>query len=364
MRWFRQSSRPSRLTHVDVAVFDTAAEQLDFTLDASQRRAVNALSSGTSNLYLWGPVGRGKSWLMATYFTALPPDRKLRIHFHEFFRDLHRSIRLHGDLESALTDLIGDTDVVCFDEFHVHDPADGLFISRMLPVLFERGIRVIMTSNYSPQSLLPNPLFHDDFLPTIALIERSFLNISVDGPVDYRTISNHDTGFAAGHWVSPGSPDQVAHLGHACPTTTESTTLTPAGHAIHARRAERGALWIDFHELCETPTAPVDYLALATEFPHWIIDGIPDLRTAGPEPAQRFANVIDVLYDRDVTPTLLATTTLGALTSAGSLPRDIERVTSRLGQLVRVEAATTASRTTTADPRHVDGLIDRRSHTA
>jgi cell division protein ZapE len=318
-----------------VAVFDTAAEQLGFTLDQSQRRAVDALSSCTSNLYLWGPVGRGKSWLMATYFAALPPKRKLRVHFHEFFRDLHRSIRLHGDLESALTSLLGDTDVVCFDEFHVHDPADGQFIGRMLPVLLAKGIRVIMTSNYSPQSLLPNPLFHDDFLPTIALIEQSLTIISVDGPVDYRTISRHDTGFAAGHWVSPGSPDQVAHLGLATPTTTENTTLTPAGHPIHARRVAHGTLWIDFHELCQTPTAPIDYLALANDFPRWVISGVPDLSAAGPEPAQRFANVIDVLYDRDVTPIFLASTTLSALTSAGPLPHDIERVTSRLGQLIR-----------------------------
>lgn len=340
MRWLRRTAPLRRPPTVDATVFDTAAEQLGFTLDEFQRRAADALSSSTSNLYLWGPVGRGKSWLMATYFAALPPERKLRVHFHEFFRELHRAIRLHRDLESALTQLLGDTEVVCFDEFHVHDPADGKFVSRMFPVLLEREIRVVTTSNYPPQSLLPNPLFHDDFVPTIALIERSMTILPIDGPVDYRTISHHDAGFAAGRWISPSSPGQLAHLGIEFPTPKEHTTLTPAGHPIHALRAAHGTLWIDFHELCQTPTAPVDYLALANDFRRWVISGVPDLSAAGPEPAQRFSNAIDVLYDRDVTPIFLASTTLSALTAAGPLPRDIERVTSRLGQLIHSHPST------------------------
>lgn len=279
---------------------------------------------------------------MAAYFAALPTVRKTRIHFHEFFRDLHLAIRRNGnDLEAALEDLLGALDVVCFDEFHVHDPADGKFIARLLPALLDREIRVILTSNYPPQSLLPNPLFHYDFAPTIELIERTLTIVAVDGPVDYRTHSSHEAGFAAGLWVSPGSPNQIEHLGLNPPSPDEHTTLAPAGHPVHVHRAAGEWLWIDFVDLCGRTTAPVDYLALARDFPKWVISDVPGLGTAGREPAQRFANVIDVLYDRDITPVFLATVPLEVLTTSAQLPVDFERVRSRLGQLSRIESGKT-----------------------
>lgn len=192
MRWRLRASRSRPALTVNFDVFDTAATELGFTLDDAQRRAGAALATDR-NLYLWGPVGRGKSWLMATYFAALPTDRKVRVHFHEFFRDLHLAIRRHrNDLAAALDDLLGGVDVVCFDEFHVHDPADGKFIARLLPALLDRDIRIILTSNYPPHTLLPNPLFHTDFVPTIELIEQALTVVTVDGPADYRTISGHE----------------------------------------------------------------------------------------------------------------------------------------------------------------------------
>ncbi|WP_269784672.1 cell division protein ZapE [Gordonia metallireducens] len=342
MCWTRRASRSSRTGLIDPATFDRAAKDLGFTLDDAQRRAADALLAADRNLYLWGPVGRGKSWLMATYFAALPTKRKLRIHFHEFFRDLHLAIRRNNnDLPAALDDLLGDLDVVCFDEFHVHDPADGIFITRLMPALLDRKIQVILTSNYPPQSLLPNPLFHNDFVPTIELIERSLTVVTVDGPVDYRTTSDHAAGFAAGSWVTPGIPEQLERLGLHPPTPDEHQTLKPAGHSIHVRRAANGCMWIDFADLCEKTTAPVDYLAMARDFTKWVISGVPDLRTAGHEPAQRFANVIDVLYDRDVPTVFLATAPLDTLADGAQLPVDIERIKSRLGQLARIEPDTT-----------------------
>lgn len=338
MRWTRRTSPSSRSLRIDAAVFDTAAAELGFALDDAQRRAAAALAAGERNLYLWGPVGRGKSWLMATYFAALPTDRKMRVHFHEFFRDLHLAIRKHGnDLAAALDDLLCGSDLVCFDEFHVHDPADGKFIARLLPALLDRQIRVILTSNYPPHSLLPNPLFHDDFVPTIELIERSLAVVTVDGPVDYRTVSDHEAGFAAGSWVSPGTPEQHARLGLRSPSPAEHRALTPAGHPLHVRRATDQCLWVDFADLCESTTAPADYLALTRRFRSWVISDVPDLRAMGRDAAQRFANVVDVLYDRDITTVFLATMPLDVLTDSARLPVDIERVRSRLGQLGRME---------------------------
>jgi len=338
MRWRLRASRSRPALTVNFDVFDTAATELGFTLDDAQRRAGAALATDR-NLYLWGPVGRGKSWLMATYFAALPTDRKVRVHFHEFFRDLHLAIRRHrNDLAAALDDLLGGVDVVCFDEFHVHDPADGKFIARLLPALLDRDIRIILTSNYPPHTLLPNPLFHTDFVPTIELIEQALTVVTVDGPADYRTISGHEAGFAAGWWITPAEVDLP---GLREPAPDEHRTLDPAGHPIHVLRAIDGCLWLDFADLCEKTTAPADYLALAGDFPRWTIGNIPDLRTAGREPAQRFANVVEVLYDRDVTTVFVAATPLDALAGDALMPVDIDRVLSRLGQLRRIEPART-----------------------
>lgn len=337
MRWIRSASPARRPLRVDPAVFDTAAQQSGFTLDAAQQRAARRLATAERGLYLWGPVGRGKSWLMATYFAALPTERKRRIHFHEFFRDLHPAIRRsRNDLTAALDELLGDLEVVCFDEFHVHDPADGRFVARLLPALFDRDIRVVLTSNYPPRELLPNPLFHDDFVPTIELIEQSLEIVAVHGPLDYRTISGHETGFAAGWWAGAGNSAHLARLGLRPPDPDEHTILHPAGHPVQVRRATDRCLWLDFTDLCERTTAPVDYLALARDHRHWVVDGVPDLRSTGREPAQRFANVVDVLYDRDVTPVFLSTVDLDALVGGSRLPLDIARVESRLGQLRRL----------------------------
>ncbi|NLU83474.1 cell division protein ZapE [Rhodococcus sp. HNM0569] len=322
-------------------MLESAATDAGFVLDAAQRRAVDALSAVDAGVYAWGPPGRGKSWLMAAYFAALPTERKLRVHFHAFFRDLHAAIRECGnDIEAALDSLVGDADVVCFDEFHVHDPADAKFIARLMPVLYARSARVILTSNYPPRSLLPNPLFHADFVPTIELIERMSAVVAVDGPVDYRTRSRHEDGFAAGWWVAPGTAEQLAALSLVRPPQNRCETLFPAGHPVRIRGAEGRRLWVDFADLCGGTTAPVDYLALAEGFSSWVIDGIPDLRSAGREPAQRFANVVDVLCDRGVTPVLVAATTLARATAGGAIPIDAARIVSRLGQLREVGTET------------------------
>lgn len=327
MGWFRRTARTVRPHGVRPEAFDSAAQKLGITLDAAQRQAALELSTVEGGVYLWGPVGRGKSRLMSMYFDALPTHRKRRVHFHEFFRSLHPTIRRHrNNLPAALDELLDGVDVVCFDEFHVHDPADGKFLSRLLPALLHRGVTVILTSNYPPRALMPNPLFHEDFVPTIEVIEQHLTVVAVDGPVDYRTVSSHDTGFAAGSWIAPDSAQPH-------PQPDEAVTVTPAGHPIRLRRGAGDTLWIDFSDLCVDTTAPSDYLALTEKFRHWVISGIPDLRAAGREPSQRFANAVDVLYDRDITTTFISAVPLSEFTDGALLPHDIERIMSRLGLL-------------------------------
>lgn len=338
MRWPRRVSRPA--LSVPVEAFDDAARAQGYTIDHAQRQAISQLCETSGRgIYLWGPVGRGKSWLMSTYFAALPTAHKRRVHFHEFFRELHGEIRRHhNDLDAALDALLDGVRVLCFDEFHVHDIADAKFVERLLPALFARHVTLIATSNYPPHRLLPNPLFHDTFTPTIELIEQSLEVVGVDGPRDYRAVSSHSSGFASGRWVAPGTAEELSALGLEHPAPDERRILTPCGHPITALRADARGLWLDFAHVCEHTTAPSDYLTLTEQFDHWVLSGIPDLGIAGREPAQRFANLVDVLYDKDVPTVFVAARPLESLAAAERLPLDIDRIRSRLGQLQPVPA--------------------------
>ncbi|MGV9715770.1 cell division protein ZapE [Rhodococcus pyridinivorans] len=336
----RMSPNTASSNPVPRTVFEDASRSRGFVLDPAQHDAVEQLCHPERpNVYLWGPPGRGKSWLADVYFSAYPRRNKLRVHFHEFFRDLHVELRRHRfDLDAALDHLIGRAELVCFDEFHVHDPADGTFVARLFLALLARRTRLVLTSNYPPRDLLPNPLFHDGFVPTIELVERSATIVALDGPRDHRLGSDHAKGFASGIWaVSPSDP-QLRRLGLERPAPVEHRVLRPAGRPLRALRAEKDCLWFDFRDLCGHPTAPADYLALAADHLFWVVDKIPDLTTVGREPAQRFANLVDVLHDRDVRVVFVSEVAASELAAAvGPVAHDIGRLRSRLAQLRTIQ---------------------------
>ena len=334
MKLFRRTSSP--VLQVPRGTFDEAARTSGFTLDARQRHAAAELESADGRwVYLWGPVGRGKSWLMDTYFAAIPTDRKRRVHFHEFFLALHSAITQHRyDLRKGLDALLGDVRLLCFDEFHVHDIGDAKFLERLLPALLDRGVTLVVTSNQPPEGLLPNPLFHDAFLPTIALIEQTMLVLTVDGAQDYRTVSGrHETGFASGVWATPADPEQLAPLGLTRPRSDESRRLRPTGHPIEALRADADGVWFTFADLCGATTAPADYLALARSYRNWVVSDVPTLHDAGRDASQRFVNLVDVLYDHDIRVIFLADEHFFDVYEIDCPAADIARVMSRLRQL-------------------------------
>ncbi|WP_430331187.1 cell division protein ZapE [Rhodococcus sp. ACT016] len=340
MKLFRRTRPP--VLQIPRGTFDEAARASGFALDARQRHAAAELEAADGRwVYLWGPVGRGKSWLMDTYFAAVPTDHKLRVHFHGFFLALHSSITKHRyDLRTGLDALLGDVRLLCFDEFHVHDIGDAKFLERLLPALLDRGVMLVVTSNHPPEALLPNPLFHDAFVPTIALIERTMTVVTVDGAQDYRTVTGpHDTGFAAGILATGGDPGQLERLGLTRPLPGESRLLRPSGHPIEALRTDPDCLWFRFADLCGATTAPADYLALARSYGNWVVSEVPTLQDAGRDASQRFVNLVDVLYDNDIPVVFLADEQFFEATGIDCPAADIERVTSRLRQLRSAPAA-------------------------
>lgn len=328
--------------------FQQQAQQQHYIIDAIQQHAIKQLSHLSSLLcsgkkirtppsyYLYGPVGRGKSWLLNIFFEGIPITEKKRFHFHSFFRQLHQKIFHHSthkdSLHQALDELLEHCKLLCFDEFHVHDIGDAMLISRLFKALFERKIAVITTSNYSPRDLLPNPLYHERFLPAIKLIEKQMMMINIAGETDYRTLPQvKKQGFTAGYYITPASIEQRQQL--SLPEYNEQTISIQVGNReLTPVHYSDNTILFNFEDICEGNTASMDYLILSETFDIWIIDNVPLLNKTSIGVQQRFINLIDILYDQNKCLYLLANHSLEQ-TLADTAIGDMARTHSRLNQL-------------------------------
>ncbi len=326
--------------------FADKARQQGYTLSPGQQRVIAAMaeqaarlpSGQARSLYLHGQVGRGKSWLLDGFFHALGDIPKRRLHFHDFFARLHQGMFEHRREDDALAltldNLLGDCRVLCFDEFHVHDIGDAMLLTRLYQALFARDILVLVTSNYPPRGLLPNPLYHQRFEPVIRLIEERMEVLEVGGEQDYRALpdAGRQQRFTQGHYLWPGTPEQLQRLGFATPA--ETTVLQVNKRELRARIRDERSVVFDFASLCEQATAVIDYLELIQRFEHWTLEGLPDLEDCTIAAQQRFINLVDVLYDRDKQLLLIGTRPLAE--NLGGSVADLARTRSRLGQLQQV----------------------------
>ncbi|MGH8345774.1 MAG: cell division protein ZapE [Pseudomonas sp.] len=321
-----------------------------YTLSHSQQRVIDCMArqacmlmgnppNSLPGLYLHGAVGRGKSWLLDGFFRAIPLAKKQRLHFHEFFAQLHQGMFKHRERADALAitldALLSDCRVLCFDEFHVHDIGDAMLITRLFKALFQRGILLLVTSNYPPEGLLPNPLYHARFKPVIDLINARMQVMEVGGPHDYRSqVRSHAHQlFTQGHYVWPASAVQRRSLN--LPDRGAPPVALPVGtRHFQARFCDERRIGFTFADLCDQPTAVMDYLELCRRFDSWIIDELPRLGECSIAAQQRFINLIDVLYDQDKHLTLLGQHALRESLDGDAI--DLARTRSRLGQLVEV----------------------------
>jgi cell division protein ZapE len=348
--WFRRARPPTdqaagqRLR----AYFDERAERLGYVLGEGQRSVIDQFAARAAflaepsaraprSLYLYGSVGRGKSWLLDGFYQAAALSQKRRLHFHDFFAQLHQGMFRHRQapdaLAATLDELLGDCRLLCFDEFHVHDIGDAMLITRLFKALFERDILLLLTSNYPPEGLLPNPLYHERFLPVIQLIHSDMQVLEVGGAVDYRSLpqSGETQRFTRGYYVWPGTPGQ--RQARRLPAADQAPFALPVGHRVLRARAVDGRnVCFDFADLCEQPTAVMDYLELCTRFDDWFIDHLPLLDDCPIAVQQRLINLIDVLYDQDKCLTVVSQWPLERALAASAI--DLMRSRSRLGQLI------------------------------
>ena len=285
-------------------------------------------------VYLWGGVGRGKSFLMDGFFATVAIRRKTRVHFHAFMRAVHEELATLKDEEDPLaqvaTRIAHRHRLICFDEFHISDIADAMILGRLLAALFERGVVFVMTSNYPPDGLWPNGLQRERFLPAIALLKEWLDVLEVDGGIDYRlrVLEQVKT------YHSPLGPEADAALAAAFERMRsgpdESSKLVVEGRTLVARRRAGSAVWFDFEALCDGPRSQRDYLELARSYPLLFLSGVPAMTADMGDRARRFTWLVDILYDHRVKLLISAAVPPEGLYRAGPNHQEFARTVSRL----------------------------------
>jgi len=288
-------------------------------------------------VYLWGGVGRGKSFLMDSFYAVVPIRRKARVHFHAFMRDVHdelNTLRQEADPLATVAERIGRRyRLVCFDEFHVADIADAMILARLLEALRAAGVVLVMTSNYPPDELYPNGLQRQKFLPAIALLKEWLDVVEVDAGVDYRLRVLEQV--AAYH--TPLGPEAEGALLNAFERMRggpdEDSRILIEGRAIVARRRAGSAVWFDFSALCDGPRSQLDYLEIAERFSVLLLSSVPRMTSGMADQARRFTWLVDILYDHRVKLLLSAAVPPGELYLEGPNSREFSRTASRLVEM-------------------------------
>lgn len=288
-------------------------------------------------VYMWGGVGRGKSFLMDSFYTVVPLARKTRLHFHEFMREVHRQLEeLKGradPLDELALRIARKYRLICFDEFHVSDVADAMMLYRLLDRLFRNGVQFVMTSNYAPDTLYPDGLHRDRLLPAIALIKEKMDVLNVDAGIDYRrrTLAQVQA------YHTPLGAEADRALRHAyrdlASGPDESPILNIEKRELHALRRSGGIVWFDFATLCGGPRSQNDYLELASRFHTVILSGVPRMSVRQASEARRFTWLIDVLYDHRVKLLMSAEVPAEALYVEGPLANEFFRTVSRITEM-------------------------------
>ena len=288
-------------------------------------------------VYLYGGVGRGKSFLMDCFFNEVPLHKKSRLHFHEFMREVHRELAgLQGTanpLDMLARRMSKKHRLICFDEFHVADITDAMILHRLLAALFDNGVGLVTTSNFKPDDLYPGGMHRDRVLPAIALLNAKLEVVNVDNGVDYRrrTLERiklyHCPLGAATDAQLRQAFEQLAE------THDEDTTLHIEAREIHARRRAGGVVWFDFKSLCGGPRSQNDYLEIATQFHTVILSDVPQMSIRMASEARRFTWLVDVLYDRRVKLIMSAETAPESLYVEGPLAHEFPRTASRLHEM-------------------------------
>ena len=292
-------------------------------------------------VYMYGGVGRGKSFLMDCFFNSVPLTRKTRLHFHEFMREVHRELaELKGTVDPL--QVLGERvsrryRLICFDEFHVSDVTDAMILYRLLESLFANRVSIVTTSNFHPDDLYPNGLHRDRILPAIELLKANLEVVGVDNGTDYRRVTLSQVELYHTPLGPAADADMTASFERLAEAREESALLRIEHRELRARRRAGGVVWFDFRELCGGPRSQNDYLELATQFHTLLLSDVPQMPPRLASEARRFTWLVDVLYDRKVKLIVSAAASAEALYVEGPLANEFPRTVSRLHEMRSAE---------------------------
>jgi cell division protein ZapE len=346
---------PTPLAH-----YQRDLEEHGFFRDAAQQRAVEALQQvfdevladrarqqgmlgrfrrrrAVPGLYMWGGVGRGKTYLMDLFYESLPDDDRMRMHFHRFMQYVHRQMRARqGDknpLDDIGADLAKQARVLCFDEFFVTDITDAMILAGLMEALFNAGVTLVATSNIHPDQLYYNGLQRQRFLPAIDLIKQQCRVLNVDGGVDYRLrvleqaeLFHHPLGEQAEAFLT----ERFRALAPEHGQPRSDVQLDVEGRPIRVRHVDEDVAWFDFRELCDGPRSQNDYIELAREFHAVLLANVEQMGRRQEDMARRFINLVDEFYDRGVKLIVTAEAAIEDLYQGERLTFEFERTRSRL----------------------------------
>jgi cell division protein ZapE len=285
-------------------------------------------------VYMYGGVGRGKSFLMDCFFQSVPQTRKTRLHFHEFMREVHREL---ADLRGTVNPLFElgrriakKYRLICFDEFHVADVTDAMILYKLLESLFHHRVSLVTTSNFHPDALYPNGLNRERILPAIELLKSHLEVVNVDHGVDYRsrTLEHvqlyHCPIGESADLAMEAAFDQLAE------TSDEEPVLRIEHRVLQARRKAGGVVWFDFKQLCGGPRSQNDYIEIASQFHTVLVSHVPYMPPRMASEARRFTWLVDVLYDRCIKLIISAEVAPQSLYTEVPLSHEFPRTVSRL----------------------------------
>jgi cell division protein ZapE len=332
----------------------------DFQRDPAQAHAVDALQRvyedlmnappkkrlGSSRLlwprvpglYLWGGVGRGKTYLMDAFYESLPFNRKMRTHFHRFMLEVHERrkhyVNERDPIGKVAAEFSEKVRVLCFDEFFVSDIADAMILGRLMEVMFQKGVTLIATSNVAPDGLYKDGLQRQNFLPAIERLKKNVGVLNVDGGVDHRLRAL--TRAEVYHHPSDAEADQglsqcfASIAGNAGIANVEMIVLD---RSILARRLADGVAWFDFSALCEGARSAADYIEIGRTHHTVLLSHVPQMGKEMEDPARRFINLVDEFYDRGVKLIIAADVAQDNLYAGQKLRFEFQRTQSRLQEM-------------------------------
>lgn len=286
-------------------------------------------------LYMWGGVGRGKTWMMDMFFESITIDRKMRMHFHHFMQRVHKELNaLQGQSDplDKVADIIHkEAILICFDEFFVSNVSDAMILGDLFTMLFRRGITLVATSNIAPSGLYKDGIHRDRFMPAILELEKYTTVMNIDSGIDYRLRLLQQ----ADLYKSPLTKENAHWLANRFSVLSNNQKISKepiiiAGRSIVIKARTETVLFCDFRQLCMQPRSAADFIKIANDFSTVLIDEVPALNDVLKDPTRRFIYLVDEFYDRRVKLLIRAEQSILELYQGEKLAFEIERTRSRL----------------------------------